>query len=268
MADCVSWYMPWNDFVIQDAIQNLPYSMANVQILPDYEQLSTAVDTLEEHAAIDRARAIVQSFQYHAYEYKETPLPLSREKKYFSLQDTYGSWLSDLLPFAPYYLDHALLPKDNATSLTDAWDSPATLGVELSLETRLLNKAIVQNPPGIQPTGLSNDELEAQLWNALEDYCTAKGIQLPDPVLALLPPGRSWLRVPHVWYRRVAAGRYPAQRRQARLSYAAAYFLEQTDVGKGMRQIWLETPTTNARLADLCDRFDIVNADLHVGDFQ
>lgn len=255
-------------FVVQDAIQNLPYSIANVQILPDYEQLSTAVDTLEDQAAFDRATAIVQSFQYHAYEYKETPLPLSREKKYFSLQDTYGSWLSDLLPFAPYYLDHSLLP-DNTTPPVGMCDAPTTLGVELSLETRLLNKAIVQNPPGVQRTGLSNDELEAQLWNALEDYCTAKGIQLPDPVLALLPPGRSWFRVPHVWYRRVAdAGRYPAQRRQARLSYAAAYFLEQTDVGRGMRQMWLETPTTNARLADLCERFDIVNADLHIGEFQ
>ena len=247
-------------FVVKDAIQNLPYSIANVQILPDYEELS--VDTLEEQAVQDRARAVVKSFQYHDYEYKETPLPLSRDK-YMSMADVYGSWLSDLLPFASYYLDNTLLPEN--TQPTEASDSPA-VGVELSLESRLLDKTILQFPPGLQRNGVSSADLEAQLWNALEDYCGATGLKLPDEVLCLLPKGRSWNRVPDIWYRRVCA-KYPNQRRQARLSYAAAAFLESTEMGKDLRQLWLETPTTNARLADLLDRFDMLNADL-IEDFQ
>lgn len=268
-------------FVVHDAIQNLPYSIAHVQILPDYEQLAT-LDTLEEHALLERARAVQEAFRYHDYEYKETPLPLSRDK-YMSLGDVYGSWLSELLPFAPYHLDTTLLmaDPDAVTIMPPAEDLDAltSRGVELSVETRLLNKAIVKGPAfggngsrrmerRRQQLALSNDQLEAQLWNALEDYCCAKGIRLPDQVLCLLPQGRSWMRVPDVWYRRVSNSHYPACRRQTRLSFAVAYWLERTGRDKeNLRQAWLETPTTKARLIDLIERLALAN-DEPLLDFQ
>jgi Lon protease-like protein len=135
-------------FVIHHALQNLPYSIAHVQILPDYEELAN-IDTLEEQAAVDRARAVLEAFRYHPYEYKETPLPLSRDK-YMSLGDVYGSWLSDLLPFASYHLDTALLMSEPdieaTTSTTNNLNVPESVGDELSMETRLLNEAILQAP--------------------------------------------------------------------------------------------------------------------------
>ncbi len=268
-------------FVVHDAIQNLPYSIAHVQVLPDYEQLAT-LDKLEEQALKDRARSVLGALRYHAYEYKETLLPLARDK-YMSLGDVYGSWLSDLLPFAPYHLDTTLLMADSedvaSMSPTNDADALTSRGVELSVETRLLENAILKETSfggkgsrrmerRRQQETLSNDQLEAQLWNALEDYCCAKGIRLPDQVLCLLPQGRSWMRVPDVWYRRVSNSHYPACRRQTRLSYAVAYWLERTGRNKeNLRQAWLETPTTKARLIDLIERLAMAN-DEPLLDFQ
>jgi hypothetical protein len=163
-----------------------------------------------------------------------------------------------------------LIP-ENVVS-TDFGDAAYNFSQEttLSLEAELLQKNVVQNPTKDSKNHLlelSNDQLEQRLWNAMEDYCIATKRNLSDHILCLLPRGRSWMHVADVWYRRVCSSRYPSHRRQRRLSFSAAYLLESTSLGRDMRQVWLETPTTKARLADLVSRLEQLN-EKYVGDFQ
>jgi Lon protease-like protein len=256
-------------FVVKDALQNVPYSIANVQILPDYEALSE--NEYEEQAAEDRARATVESFQYHDYEYYEKPLPLP-EEKFMTQADVYGSWLTDVLPFVPYNLDKSLLPAGKTQAAST--EAPVVVGVDLSLEKRLVENQILKDPwthprVALPRTGMSNDDLETFIWNAIGDFCGAKRVEIPLEILCLLPPGRSWLLPEESeasLKNRVSSG-YPAARRQARLSYAAGALVEMTELGLDMRQVWLESPSTNARLADLLERFEIIN-EITLGKFQ
>ena len=55
---------------------------------------------------------------------------------------------------------------------------------------------------------------------------------------------------------------YPAYRRQKRLSYSMPAILEDTRVGAGMRQAFLNTPSTKARLQAVLEHFDALNASL------
>lgn len=262
-------------FVVTDAIQNLPYSIANVQIVPDFYDAGGEEFSTSEEQTVDRADRVVTSFQYHDYEYCATPLPLPDQgDKYMSQSEVYGSWLNDVLPFVSYNLDDAVLPaisNDKTRPSTEASLSAA----EPSLETRLVENWILKDPlshPFVElpRAGMSNDDLENYLWNAMEDFCNAKGVQISSEVLCLLPPGRSWLPDNDIdggVSRRRVSPDYPKERRQTRLSFAAAAIVEMTELGTDMRQVWLETPSTNARLADLLERFDVMN-DHVVGEFQ
>ena len=61
---------------------------------------------------------------------------------------------------------------------------------------------------------------------------------------------------------------YPKIRRQRRLSYLAPALIENLEeVGKGIRHIWLNTPSTNARLRGALERYDYLNNKL-MGQFE
>jgi len=232
-------------FVVFDCVQTLPYSIANVQILPDFEK---APEKEEEEARAKRSAAVMESFRFHDYEYDVNfELPLE-DSKYLSHADIWGPDIAKVLPFVPY---SKKLEPSQLKPPVDCVESEESEDVLLlsksSLESRLLEGGILSPPEALTEdrAALSVDELEDQVWTALENFCRASRIILPDEVLCLLPPGRSWI-VP-VPVERISS-EYPSQRRQRRLSFAAPALLERTRVGEDMRQVWLETPGTKARL--------------------
>ena len=233
-------------FVVVNCVQTLPYSIADVQILPDFDEAPE--DETEDKARTRRANQVMESFQWHDYEYDEDfKLPLA-DSKYLDATDIWGPDIAKVLPFVPFAkkLDPSQLKAVECGESKETGDFVSPLNDKLSLESRLLEHGILseQAPLTVEEhADLSADELEERLWLALEDFCNATELVMPDEVLCLLPPGRSWSTpVDRV------SSEYPSHRRQRRLSFAASAFLEQTRVGADMRQAWLETPGTVARL--------------------
>ena len=234
-------------FVVVDCVQELPYSIANVQVLPDFDE----VPALETEARPQRASAVLESFRYHKYEYDvdfNLPLP---DSKYLSVMDIWGPALADVLPFVPYSntVDPSQLGPIDCVLCEEQDEEHALRPLdESSLESRLLKGNILRDPPSRpeltrKRKSLSLDELEDHLWTALDDFCRASRYSLPLEVLCLIPPNREWPKpVQHL------SANYPSERRQRRLSFAASAFLERTVVGADLRQAWLETPSTKARL--------------------
>jgi hypothetical protein len=65
--------------------------------------------------------------------------------------------------------------------------------------------------------------------------------------------------------------RYPSLRRQRRLSYTAAAFLENTELGINLRQNLLNTPSTQGRLSAVLERFECLNVAISnrmMGEYQ
>lgn len=231
-------------FVVVNCVQTLPYSIADVQILPDFDGFIP--DEEEAEARRRRANDVMESFRYHDYEYdKDFELPLA-DSKYLSATDIWGPDIATVLPFVPYASKSLNPTRLEAVDCMEGEDAEDFVSLnEPSLESRLLEGGIVRPPPLLmgKHSDLSVDEIEDQLWTALEDFSRASRIVLPDAVLCLLPPDRSW----PTSVERVSS-EYPSQRRQRRLSFAASAFIEQTRVGADMRQVWLETPGTKSRL--------------------
>jgi Lon protease-like protein len=230
-------------FVVVNCIQSVPYSIADVQILPDFDESPA---TTEEEAQTARAKQVMASFQYHNYEYEaDFKLPLAANK-YLSATDIWGPDIAKVLPFVPYSkpLNPSELQPVNAVDAVKSEDF-VSLDNESSMESRLIEGGVLSSPTFLSDSGadLSVDTLEDRLWRALEDFCLASQIELPNEVLCLLPPTRPWpTRVERV------SVDYPPERRQRRLSFAASAFLEQTRVGADLRLVWLETPGTRERL--------------------
>lgn len=258
-------------FVVQNAIQNLPYSIADVQILPDFDQLFQTVQG--ETTKTSRAQAIQESLNYLSYEFAEISLPLSKTKKYMTQTEVYGSWLVDLLPFAAYEFVESYLPPKHEYR-TNGTYSTAHNDTRLSLESQLLKHNVLRRPPSYYEKSpfpedlLSNDQLEQRLWNALEDYCGATGSNLHKDIACLLPPDRPLPAFLDTYQIKRLSRNYPDYRRQRRFSFAASALLESI-VPKDLqlRQVLLETPSTNERLFSVLQWFDLVNAQL-LGEFQ
>jgi Lon protease-like protein len=262
-------------FVVQEVMQDFPYGIANVQILPDIEQLVGEHAGDEFTAKEARAAAVRQSFLYHDYEYdKTTQLPLPRRSEYLSTQGGIPAGeLTKVLPFAFYSRDDSSLKsipplrKPSSSSASNASDKAP------SLEKQLQSELILRNPPPLPGAVRSRcsedlDSLERLLWLALRDFREQTGAVIPDALLALMPPDvtDSWQFDRPVL---LLSEEYPAFRRQQRLSYAAAALLERSPVvgGEGLRSVLLQAPGTKARLTTVLERFELLN-DLLLGQFQ
>jgi hypothetical protein len=225
-------------------VQRLPYSIADVQILPDFDYLITK----EAEARPLRTKAILESFRYHDYEYNvDFSLPLAGGT-YLSFMDICGPDIAKVIPFVPYSTTLELSELDPVESSEEV-EQPALPPDEESLESRLVVGGILRPPPslsGLTRPKASMDDLENLLWTALVDFSRTTKIVLPMEVWCLLPPSRDTRDWPtHV---ERLSPEYPSHRRQRRLSFCASYFLENTNVGADLRQVWLETPGTKARL--------------------
>mmetsp|Transcript_4414 Transcript_4414/g.9197 ORF Transcript_4414/g.9197 Transcript_4414/m.9197 type:complete len:534 (-) Transcript_4414:23-1624(-) len=278
-------------FVVDEVLETLPYSVANVQILLDKEDLQFKGDDNDKNEQVDenfckylRGDAVTASFFYHDYEFNKPKLPIGeKNNSYLSKDDVPWVEISNLLPFAEYSSDDVSLNAANEKSSSMQESLLASMNNgdassnfaegELSMEEQLFNGGILWDPPFIQNVIVRRsldtsdcDALETLLWLAMDDFCRATGFNLPEEVRVLMPPEMDYLdQMPS---EHALSPLYPKIRRQRRLSYLAPALIENLEeVGKGIRHIWLNTPSTNARLRGALERYDYLNNKL-MGQFE
>jgi hypothetical protein len=274
-------------FVVDEVLETLPYSVANVQILLDKEDVNfkgndNEHDIDENYCKYLRGNAVTASFFYHDYEFNKPKLPIGKgNNSYLSNDDVPWMGISKLLPFAEYSSDDVSLDAANAKLASiqkevnnyDSSTSSNFAGGELPIEEQLFNGGILWDPPPIQNVIVWRsldtsdcDALETLLWLAMDDFCRATGFNLPEEVRVLIPPEMDYLDL--VPSKCTLSPLYPKIRRQRRLSYLAPALIENLEeVGKGLRHIWLNTPSTKARLLGALERYDYLNNKL-MGQFE
>ena len=280
-------------FVVEEVIEEKPYYVANVQVLLDREELpwynGSGRGNNKEMQNVDenfcktlRGKAVAASFCYHDYEFDRPKLPTESDK-YMTQDDVPWVEISQLLPFAKYSTDDVCLASANersahvADALTgndnDDGSTGSSLagGSELPMERELWNGGITWDPPPVSNVVVRRaedtdcDTLETLLWLALDDFCRATGFDLPEEIRYLIPPEMDYLDITTDKY---LPSKYPKLRRQKRLSYLAPALIENVEIPmKGMRQVWLNTPSTTARLLGALDRYEYLNNKM-MGQFE
>lgn len=248
-------------FVISKVTQDLPYSIANVQLLPDVEELTskalqeecainesmtlpsscssldTVVDLSENEVAQARAQAIQESMmKYHNYEYDaKHHLQLPNGPKVGVKHISYDA-MTKVLPYAPYSRDGfveqgtttLIAANDQDTTETPTPTAQQNEAQDASLECELLRRGIFKIPPTdpefadrlrrqlhgndknndetgneigsdefAMPPEITVDELEQQLWIAINDFYVTKQKLISPLLLSLLPPSSS--SFPNEW---------------------------------------------------------------------
>lgn len=253
-------------FVVDQVVQHYPYSISHVQLLPDTEALPEGAD--ENFCKIARAAAVAESFQYHDYEYDHVMLPLPEEADFLPAEGIPATEISKVLPFAFYSSDCSSLDSIEEKSPVE---SSSFHGGQPPLESALRGGAILSDPPfipgpdSVNRRSMDLNTIETLLWLALDDFCQSTGFVLPEEILCLMPPDLDYLDMDPPKQR--LSAKYPALRRQQRLSYVAPAILENLEIGAGMRQAWLNTPSTKSRLAAVLERFELIVGGL-MGKFQ
>jgi Lon protease-like protein len=238
-------------FAVDKVIQSLPFSVADVQILPDQVDDCQLVD--ENFAKIRRSRQVTESFLFHTYEFNETLLPLP-VSQYLTTDFVFGSEFYSILPFCSYSKNDTTLlniVSDNNMSIVSDKDGHghgndelAFSGGSATLESKLLKRRVLQRIDAEKSAHAS----ETLLWLAVEDYTRTKGFQLPEQVLALKPPDMSYLDLPNALNPLTSS--YPVERRQSRFSYVAAGFMN-----RELWQGWLQMASTKDRLASVLEEY-------------
>ena len=250
-------------FVVDRIAQHFPYSVADVQVLPDAEEMPPGAD--ENFSRGARAAAVRRSFMYHDYECDRVRLPLPGGADYLPAEGIPTSEISKILPFAFYSSDDSSLPDVEGMAPESLSSSPSSsfLNGALPLERRLKNGGILRDPlslPGSESTNRGSKEpalLETLLWLALDDFCRCADFVLPREILCLMPPDLDYLDMDPPAER--LSPRYPDSRRQLRLSYLVPILIENFPIGAGMRQAWIDAPSTQARLSAVLERFEAIN---------
>ena len=265
-------------FVVDEIVDTLPFSVANVQILLDREELPWEKKDIDENQCkYIRGKAVDASFYYHDYEFDKPKLPVSIDNDDYVTQESIP-WIkiSKMLPFASYSTDDVCLDTANEKTvhvddtMTDDMSSNDDIG-EIPLEQELWNGGILWDAPHVpnvivrRSDTLDCDTLETLLWLALDDFCRATGFTLPPEILCLLPREMDYLEIQTDKY---LSSNYPKIRRQRRLSYLAPALIENLELPmKGMRQVWLNTPSTASRLLGTLERYEYLNNKM-MGQFE
>ena len=192
-------------FVITDVQQKLPYSICRAQILPDAEEIDPALDFgvswTEADLAIPRALAVQESVRYHAYEYDRDHVLAVPDKPDMKLTDIVGSDIAKVLPYCPFSKTlhppepcyHPEFPPTPPPADTTIGTTTTTQDGESlpSLEYRLLCQGVYQTPlvdPDFpQRQHLTTDELEYELWLAMNNFLIQTRTPVSPILLGLLP---------------------------------------------------------------------------------
>ena len=263
-------------FVVSEVQQEIPYSVANVQIIPDTEEIDDSNWRLlrtEGDVAPARALAVQESLErWHRYEYENTVLPLPMTND-LEPTDIVGSALARVLPYSAFspIVQVSKLRSETLPQPPQPKDLPTTEESQSTLEERLVQGHILSDPY-LDPelTALSTDELERRLWLALNDFLKSTRTPVSPVLLGLLPVGQRWPRgflleriakfvqnqtkLEHKYVR--VSAEYPALRRQKRLSYSAAALLEEPSTVTAWRRQLLAIPSTKDRLAFVLQQFN------------
>ena len=265
-------------FVVDTVVEAFPNGLAHVQLLPDIEDTivlsSTKGKDDENFGKFRRAKAIRQAMQYHDYECDPIKLPLPENAEYMSAQDVFGSKIAKCLPFCFYNQDDSMLEdiagikeeeeNENLSNTPPTSTSPTSFsGGQPLLEYQLMADLILRDPPPL--TGVTRrktndiDALEKLLWLALEDCCRNYQFTLPPEVLCLMPPDMDYLAIEASQH--PLSDKYPARRRQRRLSFSVPGLIENTPVGSAIvtRQLLLNAPGTRSRLLAVLERLEYLN---------
>ena len=252
-------------FVVDEIIDTLPFSIANVQVILDKEELPWEERSADEnYCKYNRGKAIAETFSLHQYEFDKPKLPVS-DGDYLTQESVPWTEISEMLPFAYYSTDDCCL--DTAAEKTESNNNEDDVNEngELPIEQMLWNGGVLWEPPPVsnvitrrsQDTKEDTDKLETLLWLALDDFCRATGFTLPEEIRCLLPPDMDYLDIQTDHY---LSSKYPKIRRQKRLSYLAPALIENIEFPmKGLRQVWLNTPSIAARLNSALERYDYIN---------
>jgi Lon protease-like protein len=274
-------------FVVTQAQQELPYSTAHVQLLPDTEEVEDSdwiTARPEGDVVTARALALAESFQrWHRYEFENTMLPLPLQAD-LQPDQVVGSALAKVLPYAPYSsvvdvehlaketLENTNLSPTTLSSSSLSSDQATTDDSLRTLEYRLLQGRILNQPstPLGRLESLTCDQLEIRLWLALNDFLQHTRTPVSPVLFGLLPWKNDWplsfvlkrigdtiaaqTEKDHKYVR--VSPHYPAARRQKRLAYAVAALLEDLDTVNDFRQELLEIPSTRMRLAMLVQKLE------------
>ena len=289
-------------FVVEEIVKTRPYAVANVQILLDKEELPWEEDysktssndgTKKQSTAMDdegickviRRKAVAASFCYHEYEFDKQKLPggdgNGNKEMYLTKEDVPWIQISQLLPFAQYSSNDQCLVVANAMTahimddaiFTDSNDIYVrSVNGDLPIEQELWNGGILWEPPRVLSTvdhgrrdDLDCDALETLLWLALEEFCRGTGFVLSHEVGCLMPPEMDYLDFTTSKCLSLSMN-YPKRRRQRRLSFLAPAIIENVVLPmKGRRQIWLNAPSTAARLLDTLEWYDYLNNKIGLG---
>ena len=270
-------------FVVDQVVQTAPYSVANVQLLPDV--VSEMDLPFVESNSGSRLDTITQAFEkWHDYEFEQTQLPIpsghdNKDQEYVDASHILGSALTKVMPHAMYsseidveQLKAEHVPKASSSQEDDAME-------DLDFDQELLDRGIMSLPWLDRDLRLQScRELEWELWVWVDEYLKRSNAKLSPALLGLLPPGEFWPAAFSLEHLADALERqqdsdssenktkklvrvsphYPALRRQHRLSYAAATLLEdQCDElqRQELRQKLLEIPSTQQRLGFLLQTF-------------
>ena len=272
--------------------QEVPYSVAHVQIIPDTEEIEESdwrQHRTERDVAAARALAVQESFErWHRYEHENTVLPLPMDTEFgLGPDQVVGSALAKVLPYSPF---SSVVQVPNLRN--EALKDPTTIEDSIlkqnkviterrhnnlnaddslcTLEERLVQGNILQDPwldPGLMK--LSMDDLEHKLWLALNDFLKETRTPVSPILLGLMPLQHKWPRnflleriaetiekqtkLDHKYVR--VSAEYPALRRQKRLSYSAAALLEDLETVTPWRHQLLAIPSTKDRLVFVLQRF-------------
>ena len=273
--------------MVADVQQEVPYSVAHVQIIPDTEEIEESDwrhHRTEGDVAAARAMAVQESFEkWHRYEYENTmlPLPLTND---LEPSQVAGSALAKVLPYSPFssvvqasnLCNEALRDPATAASSQTVADS-STLCEQTAdysqntLEERLVQVHHLSDPPLLDPdlTSMSLYQLERELWVAIDGYLKSTRKPVSPILLGLLPGGQKWpkgflleriakfvreqTKYDHKYVQ--VSPQYPANRRQKRLSYSAAALLEDAESTRPLRRQLLSIPSTKDRLAYVLQQF-------------
>jgi len=205
-------------------------------------------------------------------------LGLPNDNDYLETNASFGSAVLQVLPFAFYADDDACLQNIKTTSdkVSETSEDGTTQSFSRDdknrpLEETLICNSILQYPLSLNigsDTSTDCNVLETLLWIEVDDFCRMQSFRLPQEIVQLMPPNLTSLDLdpPDV----PLSEKYPAKRRQQRLSYHLPLIMEATPYGANMRQAWLNTPTTAARLRALLERFQAMNGKqaTSVGEFD
>jgi len=244
-------------FVVENVRQLRPFCVADVQILPDLEEL-TAANEFGNSFAQARVRAVQESFRWHDFEYDpHVKLPLRSHAEEITISDVYGPDLVAVMPHIPMASDVKPPPEmiyDAEENFSKGDDGSLAGKDNEDIESILIKNGILSHAmphPEMKrnSSGLSCDELERVLWSRLLEYSKVSKKTIPPAIMSI----------------KESCSEYPPYRRQKRLSYAAPAMIE-TLTGREFRQTLLETVNAEGRLRATIDHLEIIISDL-MGEF-